>query len=494
LETGAVLAGKYRLVARLGSGGMGTVWRADHLVLHSPVAVKVLNERAQDSAHGPTRFLREAQAAAALRSPNVVQILDVGMEGAVPFIVMELLEGESLAARLRRVGRLDLATTTQIVTETARALHKAHEAGIVHRDLKPDNIFLVRDVDREIVKVLDFGIAKLVEQMEVEQLTGTGSVLGTPHYMSPEQARGRRDVDHRTDLWALGVIAYECTTGRRPYDSHALGDLLMQICTEDAAPPSSAGGLPAELDAFMVRALARDPAQRFGSALEMAEAFGRLSGVGAVTLPSAPFGAPAGLAAAPSHAPPSHGGYGAPPSGSLPPGSYAGSPSLAPSSATDMGGAGGKGPRVLLLLVGLVFVGALAIAGVAVGIVVYASRSEADASATASPTSAPTPLAQADAATVAEPSAEPPVAPAPRSSPKTAGPGVQPAPAPAPATTTAPTATSKPTGTDAVCASACAKISGCGVACPAGACVGIKLSAAHCINGKKTCLEMASCF
>ncbi|HMR10074.1 MAG TPA: protein kinase, partial [Polyangiaceae bacterium] len=478
LEAGAVLAGKYRLVAPLGSGGMGTVWRADHLVLHSPVAVKVLNERAQDSAHGPTRFLREAQAAAALRSPHVVQILDVGMEGTVPFIVMEMLEGESLAARLRRVGRLDLATTTQVVTETARALHKAHEAGIVHRDLKPDNIFLVRDVDRDIVKVLDFGIAKLVEQMEVEQLTGTGSVLGTPHYMSPEQARGRREVDHRTDLWALGVIAYECTTGRRPYDSHALGDLLMQICTEDAAPPSGAGGLPAELDSFMARALARDPAQRFGSALEMADSFARLAGVGPMTQPAAyaPLGSAQGAAqgavqgavqgaaqgavqsavqgaaqsavqgAAQGAAPSASGPHSsamtasvswAPPSGagahsgsgSLPPGSGFGSASHRAAELAEVRKSD-QGVKVLLLGVGLVLLGAVVVIGAAVGIVVYTSEGEATASAAAPTQSAP--VANREAEGAAPPSTIEP-APGPGPSPKSAGAAAKPTPTPTPA-------------------------------------------------------------
>ncbi|MCA9596406.1 MAG: serine/threonine protein kinase [Myxococcales bacterium] len=274
LSQGDVLAGKYRLVSPLGRGGMGTVWRAEHLTLRSPLAIKLVAGRAAESQEALGRFLREAQAAAALRSPHVVQIIDYGVEGSTPFIAMELLEGESLADRLRRVGRLSPEETSRVVTHVARAIARAHEAGVVHRDLKPDNVFLVANADDEIAKVLDFGIAKVDDttSQATTPATRTGAVMGTPHYMSPEQARGNRAVDHRSDLWSLGVIAYECLTGRRPFESDVLGDLLIKICAEEAPVPSSVVPVPAGFDAWFARATARDPNQRFQSAQEMSEA------------------------------------------------------------------------------------------------------------------------------------------------------------------------------------------------------------------------------
>src|SRR5262245_34026300 len=159
-DAGHVIAGKFRLVRRLGQGGMGSVWAAEHLILNSQVAVKIIDSSIAQNQEALGRFLREAQAAAQLRSPHVVQTLDYGIEDSVPFIAMELLEGESLAQRLDRVKRLSLEATAKILTEVGRAISKAHETGIVHRDLKPDNIYLVKNDDDEIAKVLDFGIAK----------------------------------------------------------------------------------------------------------------------------------------------------------------------------------------------------------------------------------------------------------------------------------------------------------------------------------------------
>src|SRR6185503_10771840 len=155
--------------------------------------------------------MREAQSAAALRSPHVVQILDFGADNGVPYIAMELLDGESLAARIERTRGLSPGETANIIAQVSRAVVKAHEAGIVHRDLKPDNIFVVRNDEEEVAKVLDFGIAKASNVFGVTtgSATRTGAILGTPYYMSPEQAEGNRQVDHRTDLWALGVIAFE---------------------------------------------------------------------------------------------------------------------------------------------------------------------------------------------------------------------------------------------------------------------------------------------
>ena len=184
-----VLAGKYKLVHQLGKGGMGTVWLAHHLTLQSPVAIKLIEPQIASNPEALARFMREARAAAALRSPHVVQILDHGVDDGTPYIAMELLEGESLAARLRKVGRLSPEDTARILTHTARAVSRAHEVGVVHRDLKPDNIFLIENEEEELAKVLDFGIAKsTIVGFGVSAIaeTRTGALMGTLHYMSAE--------------------------------------------------------------------------------------------------------------------------------------------------------------------------------------------------------------------------------------------------------------------------------------------------------------------
>jgi len=261
---------------------MGSVWLAEHLTLCSQVAIKLIHVDIASSAEVLGRFLREAQAAASLRSPHVVQILDHGVDDGTPYIAMELLDGESLADRLARVGRLEPAVLSRIMTQIGRAIGRAHEAGIVHRDLKPDNVFLVRNDDDEITKVLDFGIAKSTLPgagslgAAPSSGTRTGAVLGTPYYMSPEQAEGARSLDHRSDIWAMGVIAFECLLGRRPFDAETLGGLLLAICTRPIPIPSQLASVPAGFDAWFARACNRDLAQRFGSARDAALEFKRI--------------------------------------------------------------------------------------------------------------------------------------------------------------------------------------------------------------------------
>lgn len=274
LEPNRVLVGRYKLETRLGAGGMGTIWRAEHLVLQAPVAVKLIDREAVPDEDTVARFLREAKAAAALRSPHVVQIIDYGVDGKIPFMVMELLEGENLAQRLKRARRLSRQDTARILTHVGRAMVRAHEAGIVHRDLKPDNVFLVRNEDEEHAKVLDFGVAKVEEAALGAEgtRTRTGSILGTPYYMSPEQAQGNKTVDHRSDLWSLGVIAFECLTGKRPFYSDGLGDLVLTICVRDLPVPSDVAPVPLGFDRWFARACARDPEARFQNAREMTEA------------------------------------------------------------------------------------------------------------------------------------------------------------------------------------------------------------------------------
>jgi serine/threonine-protein kinase len=280
LAEGLVVAGRFRLGQMLGRGGMGSVWRAVHLGLDVPCAVKFIEGDLASLPEAQARFEREAKAAAQLRSPHVVQILDHGVWEGTPYIAMELLEGEDLGKRIARVGRLAPPDTHAIVAQVCRALAKAHAAGIVHRDLKPDNIFLVRDDDREITKVLDFGIAKSHSQeLGGSSNTKTGAMLGTPYYMSPEQAQGIRQVDFRTDLWALAIIVFQALTGRLPFESEALGDLLVKIIVSPLPTPSQFGPVPPGFDAWWAKAAARDPAERFQGAKEFADSLAMVCGV-----------------------------------------------------------------------------------------------------------------------------------------------------------------------------------------------------------------------
>ena len=294
---GTILAGRYRLLHQLGKGGMGSVWAAEHLSLHSTVAVKLLDPEIAKNPDAVERFQREAQAAATLRSAHVVQVLDYGLEGTTPYLVMELLSGEDLAARLSRIGRLTPEQLVEIMQQVARAVSRAHDAGIVHRDLKPENIFLVNEGDHELVKVLDFGIAKVAPGF-APSATRTGVTMGTPYYMSPEQAEGKREVDHRTDLWALGVIASECLTGVRPFDGETFGELLLNICVRPAPVPSSLTTVPRHFDAWFAKATHRDPGARFQSVHELVATLSEVAagrapaGTEAIPLTTAPMDGP----------------------------------------------------------------------------------------------------------------------------------------------------------------------------------------------------------
>jgi len=267
-----ILAGRYRLDRQLGKGGMGSVWLAEHLALNSWVAIKLMDPSIAATAEGAERFKREAQAAASLRSQHVVQVLDYGVHETTPFLVMELLQGQSLADCLEREKRLTPERTLAIITQVARAIGRAHAAGIVHRDLKPDNIFLLREDDQELAKVLDFGIAKTTGARFGGMETRTGVTMGTPYYMSPEQVEGKKALDHRSDLWSLAVITCECMTGVRPFDGETFGELLLNICARPVLPPSSQGLQLPGFDQWFAKAANRDPAQRFNSAQEMAAA------------------------------------------------------------------------------------------------------------------------------------------------------------------------------------------------------------------------------
>ena len=277
LAPGIVIAERYRLERKLGAGGMGSVWLATDLSLSSTCAIKLVDPDKVGNEEVRVRFQREARAAAQIRSANVVDVFDHGLWLDMPFIVMEHLEGEDLGARLDRQGRLDLRETYDIVSQVARALVRAHAMGIVHRDLKPENIFLVPGDDHEVAKVLDFGIAKLDQYSLRDKTTKTGSFMGTPYYMSPEQARGK-NIDWRSDLWALGIIVFQCLTGKPPFESEALGDLMGMILYDPIPRITDRDpSLPPQLETFWQRAINRDRELRFQSAKELSDALAETS-------------------------------------------------------------------------------------------------------------------------------------------------------------------------------------------------------------------------
>jgi eukaryotic-like serine/threonine-protein kinase len=265
-EIDQIIAQRYRLLEKLGEGGMGSVWRAQHLNLGTLVAIKLMSPAVAAHPEGLARFRREAQAAASLQSPNIVSVFDFGVDGDTPYIAMELLRGESLAQRLAQKGALTLGDTATILMQVARAVGKAHDAGVVHRDLKPDNVFLVPGEEGEIAKVLDFGIAKRLDTLSSHTsgaATRTGTVMGTPYYMSPEQVSGKRELDHRADIWAFGVIGYECVTGKKPFYDDNLGALVLAICVEPLPVPSRVSSCSAAFDGWFARCVAREPSARF---------------------------------------------------------------------------------------------------------------------------------------------------------------------------------------------------------------------------------------
>ncbi len=274
IYAGAVIGGKYQLESQLGGGGMGAVWRGMHGGLDVPVAVKFMNADLVTSSKARARFEREAKAAALIRSLHVVQIYDHGIDEGTPFIVMELLEGEDLAARLKREGQLPLAEAARICREVCKGLHHAHRRNVVHRDLKPGNIFLCGELE-DMVKLLDFGIARADGvRVSDEDLTEKGTMMGSPQYMSPEQVRGIA-VDGRTDLWAVAVVLYRMLVTRRPISANNFGDLVLEICSGEIEPPSRfRPELGDAVDRFFAKAFCREPDGRFATARDFAAAFG----------------------------------------------------------------------------------------------------------------------------------------------------------------------------------------------------------------------------
>jgi serine/threonine-protein kinase len=397
-KAGDLIGVRYRIETLLGQGGMGAVFAAVNQATGRAVAIKWMLPGAARSKESLMRFLAEARATAKIEHPNVIQILDVGQDGEAPFLVMERLRGSSLAERLEKGGRLPTPEALRVMIPACKGVAEAHAEGIIHRDLKPDNIFLCegKDGSPRPPKVLDFGISKLFDDDAVaggSPMTRTGIAMGTPWYMSPEQLNAAGEPDARYDVYAMGVVLYECLAGRPPYNAEGLFELVQQIAAGNPTPIRAyAPDVPPDLEASAMRAMHRDrtvrPPTMNAFAAELEQIQQRLaSGAPAQYAPIPSTGAQM-MTPAP-HATPPHGGptgpmggqwtpagqsYGAPPSGPVYPGS---GPVSHPTMARPAsGGGGGKG-----LLIGgavaLLGLGLLGVIGI-VGALVFIGRSSTD--------------------------------------------------------------------------------------------------------------------
>jgi serine/threonine protein kinase len=277
LEIGQLIDDKYRIVRLIGSGGMGDVYEGENVRVRLRVAIKVLQQSLATSEDAIIRFEREAQASGQIGSDHIMVVYDLGvLPNGDRYMVMEYLDGETMAARIRRMGRLDPVDLAPLIHQICLGLSAAHGAGIVHRDLKPDNVFIMREKAgrSDFVKLIDFGISKFHEAAVASRgmdITQAGAVMGTPFYMSPEQARGAQ-ADFRSDLYAVGVIMYEALSGRVPFSATTINELLFQIAL---AAPTPLETLVPELDArftsIVARAMAREPDSRFTSAASLGQ-------------------------------------------------------------------------------------------------------------------------------------------------------------------------------------------------------------------------------
>ncbi len=285
--------GRYRIVRQIGRGGMGAVYEAVHSDLEKRVALKVLLPSTAPQNDLIARFEREGRAAAKIRHPNVVDVSDVGVEAGMPFLVMEFLEGEDLAHLLQREGALPVERVAEIMLPVLGAVAAAHAQGVVHRDLKPENIFLARLGDGSVVpKVLDFGISKIADVEGGTALTGSGMMLGTAHYMSPEQAQSTKSVDARSDQFTLGVILYECATGRKAFNGETLFTILRAIVEVNYMRPRLIrADLPERFEAMLMRAMSGAPGARFPSVAALADELRAFAPVGARASWEPPVGA-----------------------------------------------------------------------------------------------------------------------------------------------------------------------------------------------------------
>jgi len=280
LETGQIIDGKYKIVRLLGTGGMGAVYEGENTRIRRRVAIKVLHASVSQAAESVARFEREAQAAARIGSDHICEVLDLGvLHDGARYMVMEYLDGETLGARIKRVHRLAPAQSIPIMTQVLDALGAAHAAGIVHRDLKPDNIFILpsKAGRADFIKILDFGVSKFSqlngEGVDEFNVTRAGAVIGTPYYMSPEQARGMATVDGRSDIYAIGVVLYQATTGQVPFRAETFNELLFKIALEVPPPPQQfVPDIDPDFSAIIQRAMSREQIHRFQTCAEFRDA------------------------------------------------------------------------------------------------------------------------------------------------------------------------------------------------------------------------------
>jgi serine/threonine protein kinase len=313
LKEGALVAGKYRILRKLGEGGMGSVWLAKNEVTERDFAIKFLHPSAERTEDQLARFFQEAKVAGRLRHPSIVEIFDAGSDpglNGAPYLVMEVLDGVGLDEAIARAGALPLGVALEIMLDVCRALALAHDKGIIHRDLKPSNVFLHRVGNGTLVpKVLDFGISKVLVAdktgRHVTGMTRTGAILGSPLYMSPEQAAGDKGIDARSDVHSLGVLLWECLAGRAPFVAETYGLLMVEIIQGERPHLGSVlPGIPASVDQLMQRAIARDRSQRYATAAAMADAIeGALAEIGHIPVLGARNGADdfMALLGAPAH-------------------------------------------------------------------------------------------------------------------------------------------------------------------------------------------------